>query len=350
MKKIILSTLPLLTMVYGTNYQLTHLKKGASLNVREVPIISSHTVVGKLPSNATGIIIKLCKYNKNGQEWCYINYPVGGYHLEGWVKRHFLKKMKESQEISKIHITNFLHNFYMADEENFLDKLQVFYVYPMQQYMNSRNLSLMDLRNRKVNFYKMWPKREYRFSYLTILRRRAEYIDVQTTVRWHIQNRENELFGKDIQKIRLIPENSSFKILAIKNLKHIIFPKEEIVVEEPKVEPLPNDEKTPPQEEKSPKNRMENSTIERESTNLSNSLSTYYYIQVGSFYGKIKPSYLRNISKNRLPYMIQKVKQNNAIIQRVLVGPFKTTQQAKKMLVIVRKSISKNAYIQTIKR
>ena len=346
MKKIILSTLSLLTMVYGTNYQLTHLKKGAVLNVREVPVVSSQTVVGKLPSNATGIIIKRCKYNENGQEWCYINYPVGGYHLEGWVKRHFLKKMRESQETSKIHITNFLHNFYMADEENFLDKLQVFYVYPMQQYMRSRNLSLMDLRTRKVNFYKTWPKREYRFSYLTILRRKGEYIDVKTTVRWHIQNRENELFGKDIQKIRLIPENSSFKVLAIKNLKHIVFPKDEI---EPKDEVLSKevaskDEKALPKEDKLAKK-------ESESTNLSNSAVTkHYYIQVGSFYGKIKPSYLHNISKNRLPYMIQKVKQNSAIIQRVLVGPFKTAQEAKKMLVVVRKNINKNAYIQTLKR
>ena len=48
--------------------------------------------------------------------------------------------------------------------------------------------------------------------------------------------------------------------------------------------------------------------------------------------------------------MIQKVKQNSAIIQRVLVGPFKTAQEAKKMLVVVRKNINKNAYIQTLKR
>ena len=138
MKKIILLSLLLIEFGFATKYQLTHLKKGATLNVREVPIVSSKTVVGKLPADATGIVIKHCKKNKSGKEWCYINFPLGGYHLEGWVSRHFLKPMK-SNETSKIHITNFLHNFYMADEENFLDKLQVFYIYPMQQYRWYKN-------------------------------------------------------------------------------------------------------------------------------------------------------------------------------------------------------------------
>ena len=317
---------------HATEYQLIHLKSGGTLNVREVPVIASSTVVGKLPRNATGIQIKHCKYNRRGQEWCYINYPLGSSHLEGWVKRYFLAPMK-TNTTSKVHITNFLHNYYMADEENFLDKLQVFYTYPMQQYMRVKNLSLMGLRLHKVNFYKKWPKRDYRLTYLKILKRKPNYIDVQTTVRWSVKSLEEEGSGKDIQKIRLIPEKNTFKVLAIKNLKHTVFPKPQIIEEEnlTSIEVSLNSEK-------------------QEENIIVNDNTQKYYIKVGSFVGTINSTYLSRISTNKFPYIIQKVKQNNSIIQRVLIGPFENSTEAQASLAKVRSKINSNAYSQSILR
>ena len=316
---------------HATEYQLIHLKSGGTLNVREIPVISSKTVVGKLPRNATGIQIKHCKYNKRGQEWCYINYPLGSSHLEGWVKRYFLTPMKKNTT-SKVHITNFLHNYYMADEENFLDKLQVFYTYPMQQYMRAKNLTLMELRSHKVNFYKKWPKRDYRLTYLKILKRKSNYIDVQTTLRWSVQGLKDEGSGKDIQKIRLVPIKNTFKVLAIKNLKHTVFPKPQ-AIEEINIS-------------------IPESTLaeKKEKDIIVNDKTQKYYIKVGSFVGTINSTYLSRISLNKFPYIIQKVKQNNSIIQRVLIGPLENSSEAQALLPIVRNKINANAYIQSMLR
>ena len=324
---------------HATKYQLIHLKNGGTLNVREVPIISSETVVGKLPTNATGITIKHCQYNKRGQEWCYINYPLGSSHLEGWVKRYFLEPMRENTT-SKVHITNFLHNYYLADEENFLDKLQVFYTYPMQQYMRVKNLTLMELRSQKVYFYKRWPKRDYRLTYLKILKRKANYIDVQTTVRWTVQGAKEENSGKDIQKIRLIPEKNTFKVLAIKNLKHIVFPKPQ-AIEEQNITVAQGKEGF---QELTEKNNI------KEVEGIAKNPTQKYYIKVGSFVGTINSTYLTRISKNRFPYIIQKVKQDKSIIQRVLIGPFENSTEAQASLAKVRSRINANAYIQSMLR
>jgi len=321
---------------HATKYQLIHLKNGGTLNVREVPVISSETVVGKLPTNATGITIKHCQYNKRGQEWCYINYPLGSSHLEGWVKRYFLEPMRENTT-SKVHITNFLHNYYMADEENFLDKLQVFYTYPMQQYMRAKNLTLMELRSHKVNFYKRWPKRDYRLTYLKILKRKPKYIDVQTTVRWTVQGAEEEGSGKDIQKIRLIPEKNTFKVLAIKNLKHIVFPKPQVIEEQNSTVAKGKEDIQELADNKNGK------VVAKDPTQK-------YYIKVGSFVGTINSTYLTRISKNRFPYIIQKVKQGKNIIQRVLIGPFENSSEAQASLPKVRSKINANAYIQSMLR
>ena len=319
---------------HATEYQLIHLKSGGTLNVREVPVIASSTVVGKLPRNATGIQIKHCKYNRRGQEWCYINYPLGSSHLEGWVKRYFLAPMK-TNTTSKVHITNFLHNYYMADEENFLDKLQVFYTYPMQQYMRIKNLSLMKLRSHKVRFYKKWPKRDYRLTYLKILKRKPKYIDVQTTVRWTVKGLEDEGSGKDIQKIRLVPQKNTFKVLAIKNLKHTVFPKPQAIEEQNiTIEGSASE---------GGKEKVVESVIVNDSTQK-------YYIKVGSFVGTINSTYLSRISANKFPYIIQKVKQNNSTIQRVLIGPFENSSEAQASLATVRNKINANAYIQSMLR
>lgn len=328
MKKIIILNVFLMSFLVATEYRLHHIKKGGMLNVREVPIVDSTTVVGKIPANGTGIRIKHCKINKSGDEWCYINYPLGGYHLEGWINRYYLKAMKENTT-SKVHITNFLSNFYMADEENFLDKLQAFYEFPMQQYYKNTHVSVMQLRSKKVSYYKKWPKRSYRLTHMKILKRCDKYIDVQTTVLWNIKGRGDESqSGKDIQKLRLLPENNTFKVFALKNLKHTVFPKPEPLVEENN-------------------SIVENQEIIAEAK-TSTAIKTKYYIKAGSFFGTIDRDYLSKIATNGFGYMVQRATQNGNTIRRVYIGPFDSSEQATQALTKVRANINANAYIQSL--
>ena len=333
MKKIILLSLLLIGIGNATTYQIVHLKRGGTLNVREIPEIRSRSTVGRIPAYATGIKIQRCKYNSEGKKWCYISYPKGGSHLEGWVNRYFLAPMN-SGRTSKRHIQNFLQNFYLADEENFMDKLQVFYRFPMQQYLYKKNVSLMQLRSKKVRFYKKWGKRDYRMTYMKILKRRANYIDVQTTVRWKIRGHKESESGRDVQKLRLIPTSSSFKVLALKNLSHHINPK--------------------PKEPKEVNTTVlteyaeDDSVLVAEETSLTMATKGYF-IQVGSFFKKISPAYLAKIKNNGYPYVIQKVvATENTTIRRVLIGPFDSPKLAMDSLSMVREKISKNAYSKTL--
>ena len=331
MKKIILLSLLFMGIGNATIYQIVHLKKGGSLNVREIPEVRYRTTVGNIPAYATGIKIRRCKYNSQGDEWCYISYPKGGSHLEGWVSRRFLAPMSAGLT-SKRYIQNFLQNFYIADEENFLDKLQSFYLFPMQQYLWKKNVSLMQLRSQKVRFYKKWGKRDYRLIHLKILKRRSNYIDVQATVRWKIRGYKELQEGKDIQKLRLIPRGNTFKVLALKNLSHYVKPKPILVKEE--------------------NISIADSNITTTTPLLaSTSISKGYYIQVGSFFKEINPNYLNKIRGFSYPYVIQKVVKpsSDIMIRRVLIGPFTSLELAMDSLVGVREKINKNAYIQTLK-
>ncbi|SFV54207.1 hypothetical protein MNB_SV-14-824 [hydrothermal vent metagenome] len=337
MKKIILLILLLIGIGNATSYQIVHLKKGSSLNVREIPEIRYRTTVGHIPAYATGIKIRRCKYNSQGQEWCYISYPKGGSHLEGWVRRSYLAPMNGSL-ISKRHIQNFLQNFYMADEENFLDKLHSFYLFPMQQYLWKRNVSLMQLRSQKVRFYKKWGKRDYRLTHLKILKRRPNYIDVQATVRWKMKGYKDFQEGKDVQKLRLIPRGNTFKVLALKNLSHYVKPKPIVVAEEDNTIAETNTTTIKPKQPLLARSK-------------SKEVSTGYYIQVGSFFKEINPSYLNKIRSFSYPYVIQKVVKpsSDSMIRRVLIGPFSSLELAMDSLSGVREKINKNAYIQTLK-
>lgn len=317
MKKIILLFILIITIANSTEYRLTHLKKGGMLNVRELPVVNSRTLVGKLPYNAIAIEIKRCKYNKKGQEWCYVSYPLGGKHIEGWVSRYYLEPMKD-YEISKVfYIKNFLNNYYMADEENFLDKLKVFYKFPMQQYMYNKNVTHMALRSKKVNFYKRWTKRRYQIGYMKILKRKAEYIDVQVTVFWKHSNYKEDESGKDIHKLRLVHDGKQFKVLAIKILKHTVYPK---IVEE------------------------ENLTIALGDERIDDK---QFYIKAGSFLENPSEEYLLKIGESGFTYMIERVMQGENTIKRVYIGPFPTTVETMEALEKVRRDINKNAYIQT---
>ncbi len=321
MKKILLLLIITIGLLNATEYRLTHLRKGAKLNIRELPIVNSHTVVGYLPYNAIGIKIRECKYNKQGREWCYISYPIGGKHIEGWISRYYLKSMDDEWFASKLYIRNFLKNYYIADEENFLDKLKVFYRFPMQQYMWKKRVSYLQLRSSKVSFYKKWPTRSYNMTYMKILKRKDTYIDVQTTVRWKFENSEDYESGKDIQKIRLVHDGEHFQVLAIKNLKHTVFPK--------KIE--------------------ENTTVIdiNQSLLVTKKSNKKYYIKVGSFFMQPNDEYFLNIGKNGFKYIqLEDRDRDGNLVKRIYIGPYDTEKEVTALLDKVRNNISKNAYIQ----
>jgi len=332
MKKIILITLIVTGFIEAAKYEITHIKRGGTLNVRDVPFKSKSVVVDRVAFNTTGISIKECTELEDGSEWCYINAPRGASHVEGWVNSHFLKKMTKRESFSKAHITNFLHNFYMADEENFMDKLQVFYAFPMQRYMRNRNVSLMELRSKKIRFYKKWRKRDYRLTYLKILKRNPNYIDVQTTVRWHIEGHDDYEKGKDIQKLRLIPVANTFKVSALKTLKHTVFLKPKLV-KDVNLTFASN-------------KKSVSKTKEEIASHKAAILPNKFYIKSGSFFSEISPTYLKSIHDNRFSYLIQKVRQGDRVIRRVFIGPFNSIDEAKEALLTVRAKINEFAYIQ----
>ena len=335
MKKIILLMLLLLGFGHATKYEIVHIKKGRALNVRDTPSLRNSAVVGRLTAYTTNVSIKECLEDKVGNEWCYINAPKGGTHLEGWVNSYYLAPMAKTSKFSRLRIQNFLLNFYLADKENFLDKLQVFYSFPMQRYFRSKNVSLMELRQKKVSFYKKWPKRNYRFTYLKILKRKHNYIDVQTTVRWRVEGHGDYEAGKDIQKVRLVPSGNSFKVSAIKYLRHTVYPKPKPVIEDNATLVLNEDN-----------NKIVASPIDNIVKNTFDGKK--YYIKAGSFFLDINKDYLAGISKNGFSYIIQKVRQDNKVIRRVFIGPFDSEEATQDALKVVRAKINEQAYIQTV--
>ena len=339
MKKIIILSLILTGLIQAAKYEITNIKRGGTLNVRDLPQMSMSKVVGRVASHTTGISIKECTELEDASEWCYINAPRGASHIEGWVSSHYLKEMTKRATASKAHIQNFLHNFYMADEENYLDKLQVFYLFPMKKYLWNKNVSLRGLRIRKVRAYKKWPERDLRFTYLKILKRKANYIDVQTTVRWSFKNGDDYEKGKDVQKLRLVPVGNTFKVSALKNFKHIVFPKPKPVMDE-NLTHLASKETIKDTKNEITVKVAETKTKERHNVNK-------FYIKSGSFFSAISPKYLASISNNRFPYMIQKVQQGNKVVRRVFIGPFNSIDEAKEALVTVRAKINEFAYIQS---
>ena len=337
MKRILLLLLTL-SFLNATEYSLRHLRKGGAVNVREEPLINRHTLVGKLSADTIGIKIRECKYDVNGREWCYVYHGIGTQHIEGWVSRKFLVPMKDNREINRFYLKHFLEDYYKADEENFLDKLKVFYTFPMQQYMYQKNVTLMNLRSLKVNFYKYWPKRIYRLGYMKILRQKEDYTDVKITVYWQYDSHNDSRSGRDVYKVRIIQEDKQFKVLAIKRLKQVVNPK----IIEVEVE------------DKDTKDTID--TIEPESIVLkedksisvdSISITKKYYIKVGSFIKEPKASYLNKIVSFGFKYKIEKIINEDKILRRVYIGPFSTTVETMEALDRVRKKINKNAYIQT---
>ena len=75
-----------------------------------------------------------------------------------------------------------------------------------------------------------------------------------------------------------------------------------------------------------------------------------YFIQVAAVTrGEPNPMFLKLIKKNGFNYKIEEVTIKGKKIKRVLVGGFKTKQEALKALPKVKKSISSSAYIKRVK-
>jgi hypothetical protein len=322
-----------LKSLFATEYSLTHLRKGGAVNVRAEPMINRHTLVGKLSAKAIGIKIRECKYNARGREWCYISHGIGMQYIEGWVSRKFLLPMKDNREANRFYLKHFLEDYYKADEENFLDKLKVFYTFPMQQYMYQKNVTLMNLRSAKVNFYKYWPKRLYRLGYMKILRKKEDYTDVQITVHWQYDSHNDSRSGRDVHKVRIVQEDEQFKVLAIKRLRQVVNPK---VIEDEESKPVVLEEN--------------NSVVVTSEINDNKSPSNgikKYYVKVGSFIKEPRVEYLNKIVSFGFKYKIEKLTHEDKIIRRVYIGPFSTTVETMEALDRIRKKINKNAYIQT---
>ncbi len=71
-----------------------------------------------------------------------------------------------------------------------------------------------------------------------------------------------------------------------------------------------------------------------------------YYIQVGSF-SKYAPNkkFLKSITDRGYSYKYHKVKTNGKVLNKVLVGPFKTEKQAKNARTNIRLSIEPGAFL-----
>jgi len=74
-----------------------------------------------------------------------------------------------------------------------------------------------------------------------------------------------------------------------------------------------------------------------------------FYIQVGSFSGKPHQSLLDKIMNLGYNYRLIEFPMNGKKISKLLIGPYKTRESAKKILLNVHKQIQKSAFIAMIK-
>jgi len=156
---------------------------------------------------------------------------------------------------------------------------------------------------------------------MKILKRRDTYIDVQTTIRWRVKNSKDYESGKDIQKIRLVHDGERFQVLAIKNLKHTVFPKKTI---------------------------EENTTIADTNQTIVADANKKYYIKIGSFFMQPSDEFFLNIGQNGFKYIqLEDRDQDGNLVKRIYIGPYNTEDEVVAVLDRVRESINKNAYIQS---
>lgn len=73
-----------------------------------------------------------------------------------------------------------------------------------------------------------------------------------------------------------------------------------------------------------------------------------YYIQVGSFVGEPKKSLLEKIQHKHLPLKKIRFQQNNQPITKLLIGPYRSKEEAKKLLLPIQEEIQPHAFLAKI--
>jgi len=74
-----------------------------------------------------------------------------------------------------------------------------------------------------------------------------------------------------------------------------------------------------------------------------------YYIQVGSFTGKPQNNLIKKIKSKRLHYRLIKFDIGKKHISKLLIGPYKTHQDAQMVLEKIRVQIQPSAFIAEIR-
>ena len=74
-----------------------------------------------------------------------------------------------------------------------------------------------------------------------------------------------------------------------------------------------------------------------------------FYIQIGSFIGKPKSGLLYTITRNGYRYKIIKFPKNGRTINKLLIGPYRSRQDASEVLAKVKRHIQKDAFIAEIR-
>ena len=74
-----------------------------------------------------------------------------------------------------------------------------------------------------------------------------------------------------------------------------------------------------------------------------------FYVQVGSFIGKPKSGLLYTITRNGYRYKIIKFPRGGKSINKLLIGPYKSRQDAVEVLSLVRQKVQKDAFIAEIR-
>jgi len=304
MRYISLLFLILLKNLYSSEYMVVN-TNGHKLNVRDSPIVNSSTLINSIPADAIAIQIRECKNVKDGNRWCYIKYQIGTEHIQGWVNAKYLKEL--DIKVNDIrYIRNFLRNFYKTQEELHFDKIKLFYSFPLDKYLDKRNVRSVVLRDMYINLNKKWPNIEYNLKDVDILGVDNSSIYVKSTFNWKFSNNKEQRYGEGIQKNRLIYYNDTIRIKSVEELKYIEFGR------------------------KSHKNIIQGKK---------------FYIKVGSFFSEPNQKFLSNIESNGFRYIIKDDLYNGNVIKRVYIGPYQTKSDANMYLNIVKETINKEAYI-----
>jgi DedD protein len=153
-----------------------------------------------------------------------------------------------------------------------------------------------------------------------------------------VQKIQEEALFEDVEIVQEISDTNDNLDKIAKRLK------EESQIQEPKVI-------TPPVVKKVvPVTKTTKVTTPKAQTTVKNTSSSAYYIQVGSF-SKYQPNkkFLKSITDLGYNYKYHKVTKDSKTLNKVLVGPFSTTTQAKDARRILRAKVEPGAFLTKIK-